>query len=59
MVEALIAFVIAVLLVFAFTVPAWLAKLYPVGSIMVILWLAIMVIEWVFGKIGMWRTPHS
>ena len=54
MIEALVAFVLAVLLVFVFAVPQWLAKLVPVVGITCILWIAIMVIEWVVG----WARTH-
>lgn len=51
MVEALIAFVLAVLLLAVFKAPSWLIRLGEFGGLGFVLWVVILVIEWVFGKI--------
>lgn len=56
-VEALISFVLAVLFVFVFAMPAWLAKLVPVGGVTCVLWVFILAIEWVVGWARRPRVP--
>lgn len=51
MIEALVAFVLAVLFVFVFQGPAFILRLGVVGGVGFVCWVLILVIEWLLGKL--------
>lgn len=50
MVEALVAFVLAVLILAVFHSPAWAITLGAFGGLGFVFYVAILVLEWLFGK---------
>jgi hypothetical protein len=51
MIEALIAFVIAILILAVFHAPAWAITLAQFGGLGFVMWVLILVIEWLVAKV--------
>lgn len=51
MFEALVAFLLAVLIIAVFKAPRFLIQLGEFGGLGFVLWVAILVLEWIFGKV--------
>jgi uncharacterized membrane protein YjjB (DUF3815 family) len=51
LIEALIAFVAAVLIIAVFQAPAWALKLGSFGGLAFSLYVLILVVEWIIGKL--------
>jgi hypothetical protein len=59
MIEALVAFVAAVLILAVFHAPAWAITLGSFGGLGFALYVCILVVEWIFGKLKSWtRDPR-
>lgn len=51
MIEALVALVLAVLLLAVFPTPQWASRLGSFGGLGFVLYVLILVAEWIFGKV--------